>query len=290
MPANTKEITIMPSTLETVDYAVYNWLNDSLDLHTSTQSGFEKVPVIWAGAERAYQVKRDKDARDQDGTLILPLITIERTSVTKDLSRKGSVWAALPEKNDEYGGTITVARRIKQDKTANFLNADSWRKNSDTGPNQRTFPKRDSLGRLVQSEKIVYETITVPIPVYLEINYMIAIKTEYQEQMNDLVVPFMTRTGGINYFSAKHDGHSYESFIDSSFVQENNVSSLQTEQRRYETRINIRTLGYVIGQGKNQERPKIVVRENAVEVKLPREKVIMGDIPEHIDKRGFYKE
>ena len=90
MPARTQEIPFMPSTLETVDFAIYHWLRDELDLHTTTQEGFEKVPVIWASAERAFQVKRDQELRDLDGTLILPLITIERTNVIKDPTRKGT--------------------------------------------------------------------------------------------------------------------------------------------------------------------------------------------------------
>tara|TARA_R110000824_G_scaffold19798_4_gene75920 strand:- start:256 stop:1128 length:873 start_codon:yes stop_codon:yes gene_type:complete len=290
MPNNLKEIPFMPSTLETIDYAIYNWLNEGLDLHTTTQGGFEKVPVIWSAAERAFQVKRDNDLRDQDGTLILPLITIERTSVSKDLSRKGTIWANIPPVKDEKGGSITIARRIKQDKTANFANADSWRKDSDTGPKQRTFPRRDSFGRPIKNKKVVYETITIPIPVYLDVTYSVSIKTEYQEQMNDLATPFMTRTGGVNYFTAKYDGHRFESFIQPAFSQDNNVSTMEAEHRNYETRIDIKTLGYIIGEGKNQEKPKMVIRENAVEVKLPREKVIVGHIPEHIDKRGFYRE
>ena len=280
----------MPSTLETIDYALYNWLNDELDPHTTTQDGFEKVPVIWSAPERAFQTKRDKDLRDQDGTLVLPLITVERISVAKSLSRKGTAWANIPPVKDEKGGSVTVARRIRQDKTANFANADSWRKESDTGPNQRTFPQRDSLGRRIPTKKVVYETITMPMPVYLDITYAISIRTEYQQQMNDLVSPFMTRTGGINYFTINHDGHRFESFIQSDFSQDNNTSLMEGEPRSYETKIDINTLGYIIGEGKNQEQPKFVIRENAVEVKFPREKVIMGDIPEHIDKRGFYKE
>ena len=63
MPPRIKEIPFMPSTLETIDYAMYNWLNDKLDLYTTTHSGFEKVPVIWASAERAYQVKRKEEIR-----------------------------------------------------------------------------------------------------------------------------------------------------------------------------------------------------------------------------------
>ena len=261
-----------------------------MDVHTTTQDGFEKVPVIWSAAERAFQVKRDTDMRDQDGALILPLITIERTMVTKDPTRKGTAWANIPPVKDEKGGSIMIARRIKQDKTANFANADSWRKESGTGPNQRTYPKKDGLGRPIENKKVVYETITIPMPVYLDVIYSISIRTEYQEQMNDLVTPFMTRTGGVNYFTARHDGHRFESFIQSSFAQENNVSAMETDYRKYETKVDIKTLGYIIGEGKNQEQPKMVVRENAVEVKLPRERVIVGHIPEHIDKRGFYRE
>ena len=44
-----------------------------------------------------------------------------------------------------------------------------------------------------------------------------------------------------------------------------------------------------MGEDSNEKRPKIVYRENVVEVKLPRERVILGDIPEHIDNEGFYR-
>ena len=45
-------------------------------------------------------------------------------------------------------------------------------------------------------------------------------------------------------------------------------------------------------EGQNEERPKIVRRENAVEVKIPREHVILGDMPEHVHVSGnvpFYR-
>ena len=45
---------------------------------------------------------------------------------------------------------------------------------------------------------------------------------------------------------------------------------------------------YLIGKDKNDERPRVSIRENAVEVKIPREHVIMGDINEYI-KKGFYR-
>jgi hypothetical protein len=49
------------------------------------------------------------------------------------------------------------------------------------------------------------------------------------------------------------------------------------EERRYQTIITVKVLGYVIGEGNNENRPAIIVRENAVEVKFPKESVMVGD-------------
>ena len=287
-----REIPFQPSTLETIDYAMYNYLNEELNLFSSTHDGWDKVPIIWSSAERSYQLKHDKDLRDEDGALILPLITIERTSVIKDPASKGTVWANVPPVDDIKGGSITIARRIQQEKTSNFANADAARAvggvarygDGRNKGNQSNFP--------IGNKKIVYETISIPIPVYLDINYSITIQTEYQQQMNELITPFATKTGGINYFIIKHDGHRFEAFFQPDFTFGNNTSAMDADRRKYETSIGIRVLGYIVGQDKNQEQPKIVIRENAVEYKFSRERTIFGEIPEDIDRRNqsFYRE
>jgi len=115
---------------------------------------------------------------------------------------------------------------------------------------------------------------------------------EYQQQINEIITPFMTRTGAINYTVVEKDNHRFEVFIDSDYALNNNASSLLEDARGYETQINFRVIGYIMGADKNEERPKIVRRENAVEVKIPREHVILGDIPEHMQVSGnvpFYR-
>jgi hypothetical protein len=128
------------------------------------------------------------------------------------------------------------------------------------------------------------------MPVYVEMMYQITLRTEYQQQMNQILMPFITQTGAINQFLLQRDGHKYEGFFQDSFSPNTNAASLGNEEKSYETNIQVRVLGYLIGKDKNQEQPKIVIRENAVEAKIPRERVITGDEPEHIDKRGFYTE
>jgi hypothetical protein len=117
------------------------------------------------------------------------------------------------------------------------------------------------------------------MPVYVDIDYVISMRTEYQQQMNELVQPFVTFTGGINYMVLKRDGHSYEAFIQQDFAAENNVTDLGDETRIYETKVTIKVLGYLVGADKNYKQPKIVKRQNAVEVRMPRERVMLGDEP-----------
>jgi len=286
-----KEVSFMPSTIETIDTAFLNYINDTLNISVTTNKGFKKVPVIWVSAERALQIKRDKGLRDDKGILKLPILTIERKSMKKDPSMKGVAWAHIPETNDRKGGALVVARRIQQEKTSNFLNADSARLEgsmsaADVGEGQQNFPSKNP-------GKVVYETVSMPIPTYIVVDYAVTVRTEYQQQINEIITPFITKTGQINNFFIEHEGHRFEGFIQGDFGQSSNVASLGEEERMYEVPITIKILGYLIGEGPNRERPKITIRENAVEVKIPRERVIMGDIPEFDSTRSidlFYKE
>tara|TARA_Y100000034_G_scaffold66347_1_gene80117 strand:- start:46 stop:543 length:498 start_codon:yes stop_codon:yes gene_type:complete len=129
-PSILREIDIMPSTLETIDFAVFDYINKRLDLSTMTNKGFKKVPIVWVATERAFQIKENRDLRDSEETLILPLITLERKSVSKDLAKRVIPYANIPTVNDEKGGTLTIARRINQKKTAEFQNNIARRKHN----------------------------------------------------------------------------------------------------------------------------------------------------------------
>lgn len=279
-----QEIHILPSKMETVDFAVYDKINDVFDLHTDTNDGFKKVPVIWVTAERAYQIKKNKELRDLEGTLVYPIIYIERTSTTKDPTKKEVFQANIPPAilrrgYDAQGGSIEIARVINQKKTSEFANADANRRMNGVKPN---FVRK-------KTSKIVYKTITIPQPVYIFNTYEVTIKTEYQEQMNDLINPFITTPGQINEVRFHKDGHFYTGFVDSSFSYGNNIGNLSEETRMYETKITINVIGYLIGKGVNDNQPKIAIRENAVEFKMPRERVVLGDTIQHLDNEDKNK-
>ena len=99
----------------------------------------------------------------------------------------------------------------------------------------------------------------------------------------------MTTPGVLNQVIVTYEDHQYSALIDGAFGFNNNLSNLSEEERTFETEITFRVYGYLIGEGDNQKTPKIVLRENAVEVKIGREQVIFEDVNENLN-RSFYRE
>ena len=203
-----EEVGLLGSSLEDIDASMLDFLKSDLDLSVLTNQGLEKVPVIWISPERAFQIKNDKTLRDESGSLIVPLISLEREGVSKDPSRKGGFQAHLfSNRKDGRTGRFIIAKKIVQDKTRDNSVITNTRTNTE-GVRQKYKPN--------ENKRIVVDTLSIPIPTYVNVDYKITIRTEYQQHINDLITPFITRTGQINSFVMKRNGHLYEAFIDQS--------------------------------------------------------------------------
>jgi hypothetical protein len=113
----------------------------------------------------------------------------------------------------------------------------------------------------------------------VNIDYKISIRTEYQQQMNNLIAPFIARPGQINAFVIKRNGHLYEAFIDQAFTHSNNINNLGEDLRNFTTDITIKVLGYLIGEGESDDRRLVRIDENTVEISFPQENVAPPGIP-----------
>lgn len=264
----TRDIPRFKSDLEDVDFAMYKFVDEALDIRVQTNKGFKKVPVIWSGQERAHNIKDDKINRDKSGMVVLPVVSIERVSVKKDEDSRVIPYAKVDPVGDLKGGYLTVNRVIKQDKTSNFARADAFRKEG-----QINFP----IYRNKKNKKIVYETLTIPIPIYVNIGYKIVLRTEYQEQMNDLLTPFIRVSNAHKRVIIQNNSNQYEAFIQEDYSIDNNISGYEADERKYETSLEINVFGYLIGDGKNQKQPRVVRRENQVQIRFARERIVMQD-------------
>lgn len=264
---------MLASTLENIDMALASWVREDLDISTLTNEGFVKVPMLWQTPERSFQVKNKKELRDDAGALKLPFISVERVSVVKDPNRKGGFQANYySQKKNGRSGRWVIAQRIVEDKTNNFATVANLRDESqNNGQRQLYYPR--------VNKKVVIQSLSVPIPVYVNIGYKIVLKSEYQQQMNDMLAPFVTRTGQINSFVMRRNGHLYEAFFEQDFTQSNNVANLQEDMRMFTTEVNIKVLGYLIGEGESDDRPIVHIQENAVEITYPQEQVAPPGIP-----------
>lgn len=306
MGNNRQGLEFQPSTIETIDIAMYNFVT-GLNLHASTNKGFVPTPIIWVGAERTFQVKNDLTLRDSEGLLKIPLITIERKEMTRDPSK-----APLPANIPDYGfgGYIPVRRRVVQSKTSNFKNAHNLKKyggDDDVGftdaflKSGRAFPS--NINPMFDTrppnlkDKTVYETVYIPVPVYVSVKYEVHIRTEYMTQMNQLLTPFISANSRLGrnskYITLGHDNHFFEGFIDNSYTNDNNAAKLDEEERIFNSTISIDVLGYLIGGNDNENSNLAKSYENIVQVKVSRERVGLSDKHDRSNRSGtdpFYKE
>ena len=263
MPSN--NIQISQSTFETIDTAVYNFVNGQLDIYTKTNNGLSKVPVLWLGAERAHQIKNNKDLRDKVGKLKLPLLTISRTGVSRDTDFRGSYRSYYPPDVGPEGGRVAITRIIRQDKTRNFANSSRYKipiKGNETGP--------------YSNRRIVYETILIPKPTYVTCMYEVNVRTEYQQQMNDILPPLIIDQK--NVVVIQHDGYQYEMFIQADYGITNNINTIGTDERMFTAKVQFKVLGYLTGDGENGSVPKIIRKQNAVNIQISRERVVGRNI------------
>lgn len=270
-----KDIEFQASTIETIDRALFNYLNDECNFHVNSNKGWKKVPVIWVGAERAFQVKERKEIRDSGGMLVLPMMAVERLSITKDPTRKGLMPANIRDNPDEQGGSITVARRIKQDKTSQNRTAAQLRKWSGDEYDGDTRPTMsDRFKATRQDGKVVYQTVTIPMPSRILVEYKISVQTDFHTQMNEILQAVHAKIKNHKEFFIDHDGHRYTAFLEE-FSFNNNLATLEEEDRVLRTDMTVKVEGYLIGGGANDAKPKFAKRECAVHIAIPREGIVI---------------
>ena len=270
---------LRPSTLETIDEALFKYINEELNISCTTNEGFQKVPVIFAGAERAFQIKHDVTLREGGNTLKYPLISIAKNSINQNPANKGRYGSYIPPYflSSVKPSSIEIARVVNQDKTKNFTNADSIRKSATKqNPIRQTFPGEDDVA--------VYNTLEVPMPAFLEVAYSVSLVTNYQQQLNEMLSPFMSNHSTPAVFSIFNDKNRYEAFIDPNYNVENLASGLNTDERVFRASVNMTVLGHIIGADVNQETPNVVVRESAAKIRIQRERVVVGSKP-HLNTR-----
>jgi len=169
-----RETTVIPGsnfsenyaiTLKNVDTAVLNHVKNVMKPMVREANETFKIPVFYGNEERWKAVRKRGVLRDKNNSLILPLIMLRRTEISRnDLS--GQAFS-----HDVRGKYINVVRNAK------------WSKDNQYD--------RFSVQQGVQP---VYENIVTGMPNYTDVTYDFVLWTNFIEQMNPLVESFVDQS------------------------------------------------------------------------------------------------
>jgi len=259
------ETVFTPSNLENIDSALFEWVDEYLNIFCQSEEGWRKVPVIFSSPERAWMSKALKDLHDNKHTLKYPIISVSR----KNINRPKQKNAALPGSylgNTELSGSLTIFKKLNSGKTADRANMDSLRSKGVIN-----FPKK-------KTNRPIYDIYKIPFPTFVILNYEISIRTNFQEQMNEIISPFLKHGKNTHGFKLLKEGHSYECFIGEGMNNSSNQDNIDAEERRFEYTFTMDMYGYLMHGESNDKGPTVVVTQNRPEVVIKTEFIYTGSL------------
>jgi len=169
-----RETTIVPGnnfsdnysiTLKDVDTSVLNHVKNVMKPLVKEANETFKIPVYYGNEERWKSARKRGVLRDKNNALILPLIMLRRT----ELSRNDLSGQSFP--HDVKGKFVDVVR------------ANKWSKEN----------QYDRFA-VQQGVQPVYENIVTGMPNYSDVNYEFVLWTNFIEQMNPLIESFVDQS------------------------------------------------------------------------------------------------
>ena len=251
-----------PCGLEDIDKALFDLFDKEIQFSISQKSESRKVPVVFATGERFALIKRKKPLKDENGALILPLISIRRTSIEQSSS---------VEKLADVGDLVIKRRLSARDPVyQNLINRQDLRhqenvRSSDNNAtsadpisskpgtvNSRRLPVQTASGGPVISNNAgshhIYEVITIPFPHFIDVSYEITFWTSYTSHMNQMIEKFVgSYTGTRNQFKIESEkGYWFVAYPDVSVSNQDNFDDFTNDERIIRYTFNMKVPGYIV--------------------------------------------
>jgi hypothetical protein len=269
------DITVPSCTIEDVDRALFNLFNEDLPLIYQQRNETKKIPVIFATGERFAVLRRKRPLRDNQGALILPLISIMRTGIEQDIARGTGPGQGAPitikkklgKEDPEYQALVNKLGLQNQDRVASeaHLLGKSTARTVDlnqrpTGVKPGTVATRDPAtapsiaaraGELLDPSigNNIYEIITMPPVKYFTATYDVTFWTQYTVQMNDMITAMMSAYQNNHQRTFRIEtpkGYWFVAYVANSLSPGNNFDSFTDEERIVRYNFTIEVPGYVV--------------------------------------------
>jgi len=276
----TEDYSIPEAGIEDIDRAIFDLFDKNISFEVLSNNELVKVPVVFAAGERFALTRRKNPIRDDNNTLILPLIAISRNNVdfSNGQSGRGSaittrdqtgyvIKKRLSDHDRDYQNIINKFGIQNQDNVSsrkNFLGSDITPGN---GANPGTVASRRQNNNLrfsksglitLSNESIsnnIFEVIQIPYPIFLTIDYNVVFWSQYMIQMNEMQETFLSNMLGQSeeFVIKSTKGYEYVAKSSTSFNSEFNFSNYTDSERIIKASINLKVSGYIL----NSQNPGI---------------------------------
>jgi hypothetical protein len=257
-------------TIETIDGAINDWFDTTVDAHVSYSNGDrKKVPVVFSSGERWVTSRQRKGMRDENGVLILPIISVKRTGVNP-VASMSTLGTETPR--------LQISKQISG-KTNNLQNLNKFRSPTKT-----------------MDDPIVFEVTSIPFPDRSILNYELVIQTQYITQMNTIlekmfheldlqktfVAPFDNHHRhpkiGVDFESREPINYGYVVGYFDSTLNENSIEEFTDQERiiKYTTSFTVPTTLQLDPEG---EKPSVTVEKTSFGLTFGDESVKFVDDP-----------
>ena len=224
-------------TLKDIDTSMFSFVKDVIRPTVQEANEKVKVTVMYGNEERWVAARNRGVLRDKNGSLILPLIMLKRTTV---------------EKSDVIPGYEQDIQR----KYTEIVRNTGWSKDN-----------RYSRFSVQTGNKPVYENLVTTVPNFVNITYEFILWTNFIEQMNPLVETMMEHNN--TYWGSYHN-YKFISTLDSI----SDASELtQNNERFIKSTFTVTTKAYLLPQETNSV---IMGKMNQVQKRLSPAKVSFG--------------
>jgi hypothetical protein len=261
-------------TIESVDKAITSWFDKTVDSRVLFPDGsYKKVPIVFSQGERSVIGRVKGSIRDENGVLILPVISVRRTGIDFDASM-----TALGVQTDR----IQIAKRVDT-KSRDLQNLEGKKING-------------------LSDPVVYDVFSIPFPDVRAGSYQIVVQTQYIEQMNGILQKIWRELDIQHSFVAPLDNDGRHGTRQGQFTDalpldfpyivgifqgtasdSGNFEEFTEEERivRYTTELRVPMVLMTEPEG---EAPAVMTRRTAYKSSIGDERVTFVDNPADLDK------
>ncbi len=223
--------------VEDLDLAMFRLFDKQIPIYYDLHGEVKKVPVIFATGERFALLRRKRPIVDRGGALILPLISITRSSL-ENIPSKGIA-------NNQMFPHVVTKRISEKDLAHRQAKNYEQLKNVD-GEDLALEP---DISLKPQLDRNIIETIEIPPIKYFGAVYEVSIWSSFTQQMNNILEVIMnayTLNPGQQFRLESDKGYTFSAFVDGSISQDTNYADFTDAERYIKYNMSINATGYII--------------------------------------------